>query len=189
MIVYVNTSALGLLTAYPRAVYRVTMERAGVSALSYATGLLRWRTVVTEVIDAIGRSRYGIVLGTPLPSDADRTAVIEVRAPTAPGTADSVSGLVTAANAGSPYARVVRVERLPPVPGAGSAAEAERQAGREAEQDRAERAQGPGFFARVLSIGNRLEIGLAVGLAVLVIGGGLYLGRQAAKIGDAAHWD
>lgn len=115
---YVNTSPSQPLSLYPRAVYRVVVERAGVSALSYATGLLRWRQVVEGMIDRSG-SPAGFALGGGLDNvtNEDTTAVVDYRAGSHPGTL-TVSALVRAIEDATPYSSVVSITRRDPVPAA-----------------------------------------------------------------------
>lgn len=190
-ITYVGTQANALLNAYPRAVYRMTLGRAGVSALSYATGLLKWRDQVTQVIEGIGRSGFGIVLGTPLPSDADTVAVIEVRAPTNPASGDSVGDLVRAAENASPYSKVTRVERLGPVPGfSDPGAQADRQAGRESEQGRAaQEAATSGPLAELRAIVGRAGWVLGVGVVLALVIVATNVGRAVREAGGSLNWE
>ena len=191
MTVYENTAALGLLGTHPRAVYRLTIARSPGAALSYASGLLRWRDVVLQVIGEISGSGFGIPLGGPLPSDNDRTAIIEVRAVTAPGTADSVGDLVRAAERGSMSANVVRVERLPPVPATGTAEAAARDASRQAEQARAEAERGvTGVLASLRAAAGRAGALGAIGLAAgVVIVAALLIGPKARRVGQSSLWN
>lgn len=186
-ITYDNTSAVALLSTHPRAVYRITIAKGYASALAFATGALKWRDVVAEVQGGISRSGTGLVLGTPLPSNADDVAVIEVRAPSAPATGQSVGDLVSAADSASLSARVVRVARLAPVPVAGTTAAADREAGRESEQARAERLT-PSPLQGLSTFGNRLSWSVALGIGAVVVIVGAVFARNAREIGRATSW-
>lgn len=190
MVSYVNTSSAGALGAYPRARYRLTVERAGLSSVSFALGVLSWPNVVAQVQEAIGRSGFGIPLGSPRPADSDRVAVLDVRAPTSPGTGDSVGDLVTAANAGSDYARVVRVERLPPVPGFSDPARSADNDAREAEATRAASdAERSGLLDGLRTFGDRASLSVAIALGVAIVLAVAIVGRNVDKVGDAINWD
>lgn len=142
MTLYVNTSPSQPLTLYPRAVYRVVVERDGLTALSYATGLLRWRQVVEGVIDR-SASPAGFPLGGGLDNvtNADTTAVLDYRAGSHPGTL-TVSALVRAIEDATPYAGVVSITRRDPVPaeseGGADALAAERDAAQDVARTTAE---------------------------------------------------
>lgn len=133
---YVNTTPSQPLALHPRAVYRVEVERDGLSALSYATGVLRWRQVVNGVIER-STSPAGFPLGGGLDNvtNADRTAVLDYRAGSHPGTL-TVSALVQAVEDATPYAGVVSITRRDPVPsvraGGPDALAAERDAAQDA---------------------------------------------------------
>lgn len=129
MVQYNNTSPSQPLALHPRAVYRVVVERGGVSALSYATGLLKWRQVVEGMIER-SASPAGFPLGGGLDNltNEDRTAVVDYRAGSHPGTL-TVSDLVRAVEDATPYSSVVSITRRDPVPaGGGDVLAAERDA-------------------------------------------------------------
>lgn len=113
---YTNTSPSQPLALYPRAVYRVVVERSGLTALSYATGLLKWRQVVEGMIER-SASPAGFALGGGLDNvtNADTTAVVDYRAGSHPG-ALTVSALVQAIEDATPYSSVVSITRRDPVP-------------------------------------------------------------------------
>lgn len=127
---YVNTAPQAALAQYPRAVYRVSLVRSGLTQLSYGLGVLRWPDVVEQVVSAAGYSPYGVPLGYKPPGLQDLSAVVEIRAESTesnPGSISaSVGDLARVMDTATSYARVARIERLAPVPIAGSAAERER---------------------------------------------------------------
>jgi hypothetical protein len=167
---YVNTAPTQLLGTHPRAVYRITVERAGLSALSFATGSLKWADVVEQTVSAVGRSPFGVPLGYPRPADSDAVAVFEVRAPTAPSSGDSVGDLVRVTDDATSFSRVARIERLPPVPGASDTqATADRATTRDAEATRAAAdAASRSPFERLATFGGRLA--WPVGIALAIVG-------------------
>jgi hypothetical protein len=107
---------------------------------------------------------------------SDKIAVIEARAPSAPGSGDSVGDLVRVADDASAFSRVVRVERLAPVPGVSdTAGTAERAATRDAEAERAAADASVSPFASLMTLGGRLQWTVGVGVAVAVTAVALYL--------------
>lgn len=140
---YTNTRAGELIAATPRAVYLITIERAGLSALSFATGTLRWRDVVARVLDR-STSAAGFPIGANLGNvtNDDRTAVLSYLAGTNPGRA-TVADLAATVDAASPYASVIAVERIPPVSGnaTGGIGALENRQAAEAERARQEAAE------------------------------------------------
>ncbi len=135
---YVKTSPATLLALRPpQTRYRVTLERDNTLVPFFGDD---WRAVVSDTADAINRAGQGIVvLGYPQPADSDRTAVLDVRTTVPQGSMLSVGDIVRAADAGSRWSRVARIEDIGPVVGfsdpAGRSADAERRA---AESARAE---------------------------------------------------
>lgn len=119
MVEYIGTSPSQPIALYPRAVYRVVVERDGLTALSFATGLLRWRQVVEGMIDR-SASPAGFPLGGGLDNvtNEDRTAVVDYRAGSHPGTL-TVADLVRAIEDATPYSAVVSITRRDPVPAGG----------------------------------------------------------------------
>ena len=185
--VYVSSAPSQLLGTYPRAVYRITVARAGLSQLSFASGLLRWPDVVESTVSAIGRSGYGIPLGYPAPSLTDEVAVFEVRAPSSPSSGDSVGDLVRVADDASNFTRVTRIERLAPVPGfTDTVANQNRAATRDAEVARAAMDDTRSPLAALASLGGRIQWTVGVALTVSVVVLALYFLAPFRKVSNGS---
>lgn len=199
-IVYVNTGAQQALAQHPRAVYRVTLQRQGVASLVFASGVVTWPDVVEQVVSAAGYSPYGVPLGYARPGVQDASAVVEIRAESSeanPGSISaSVGDLARVMDTASSFARVVRVERLPPVPVGGSLEERTRADTLARVQEQA------ADDARASSLTEQIKLGLsrvgtvgAVALGVGALVAVLWLARLARQgapsrsIGDAATWE
>lgn len=113
---YVNCRASDLIAAQPHAVYRVTLEREGLSQLSFAIGILKWRDVVLTVIErSPSPAGFPISGGLDSVTNDDDRAVLDFLAGSQPGAA-TVGDLARTIDVTSSYAAVIRVERLPGVP-------------------------------------------------------------------------
>lgn len=183
MVTYNNTSPSQPLTLYPRAVYRVVVERSGLTALSYATGLLVWRQVVEGILDR-SVSPAGFPLGGGLDNvtNEDTTAVLDYRAGSHPGSL-VVADLVRAVEDATPYASVVSITRRDPVPsvsqGGGDALAAERDA---AQGTARQEAAATSFTSRLTDVlkGTRTVFiaGAVIAVVVLAV---IYLPRPRSK--------
>jgi hypothetical protein len=118
-----------------RATFRLSLAKR--NGVAFTAGVVSWPNTVETVVSAIGHSGTARALGYARPPESADTAVIEVMSPTNPGSGLSVGDIVRAAENASSFARVTRIEKLPPVPVIGSTAEAERNAARDAEAARA----------------------------------------------------
>lgn len=176
---YVNTTPSARIAEHPRAVYRVTVERSGLTQLSFALGALRWRQVVEGMIER-SASAAGFPLGGGLDNvtNDDTTAVVDYRAGSHPGNA-TVGDLVRVIEDSTPYSAVVSVKRMGPVPAESAGGGAALGATRDAEQDAAR------VDAEARSITTRLSAALndaarfTVGLAALAaIAVGVYFWRK-----------
>jgi hypothetical protein len=170
---YVKTSPAALLALRPpQTRYRVTLERDNAFVPFFGDD---WDAVVSATADAVNRLGTGIVvLGYPRPANSDRTAVFDVRVNVAEGSGLSVGDIVRAADQGSPWSRVVRIEDVGPVVGF---SEPERQAADAAaraagavaaEQAAADRT----FLARVAGFAgqsSRLVTVVAIAAAVVAL--------------------
>ncbi|MBX3704585.1 MAG: hypothetical protein KF822_12490 [Steroidobacteraceae bacterium] len=117
---FLNTFPEQRIAAYPRAVYRVVIERAPGAALSYLTGVLRWPAVVQAVQDrSVNRAAFPLGRGDAGVLARDTVATLDYQAATDAGNA-TVADLANAVQGASSYARVVSVERREPVPGVGA---------------------------------------------------------------------
>lgn len=172
---YVNTSPAALLGAFPRAVYRATVARAGLLRL----GIGSWPETARETLERAGASPYGIALSSPTPGGSDGVAILEFRAPSNPASGDSVGDLAAAIDTATAGARLVRLERFPPVPARGSPEEAARQQSREtqlaeAEKEAARDSLGARISRTLQASRATLAIGAAAGIVVLAL---IYLPR------------
>jgi len=142
---YENTNSSQRIAAFPRAMYYVSIERNPLSALSYATGALKWPRVVADVVDqsanpaafAHGGNANAVL-------DTDKVATLAFQAKATASNSVTVADLVNAVGRASSYARVTVVRRGPPIEGLSVggpdklAAERERQQQAERERNAAE---------------------------------------------------
>jgi hypothetical protein len=112
-----NTAPSDRITATPRALFRVVVERVPTAWLSYATGALSWREQVQKIIDN-GSNPAAYPLGGAVEAvlDTDRVATLDYVAKSTAGSNVTVADLVNAIEAASQYARVVSVARVGVVP-------------------------------------------------------------------------
>lgn len=182
MVRFVNTGAAQRITAYPRAVYRIVIQRAPGAWLSFVTGTLRWRRVVEDVING-SANPAAFALGGNLAAvlDGDTVATLDFQAKSTATTA-TVADLVNAVEAASPYANVVSVERIGPVPGysAGGpeALETEREQQQDAERERAQ-SEGPAAMVAGALRTTRTVLIVAVIVAAAVAAANLIPRRSA----------
>ncbi len=193
-VAYVNTSPLALLGAHPRAVYRATLARTGLARVS----LVSWPDAVRDTLEKAGEAGYGIALGGPLPGASDLSAVIELRAKTFPASGDSVGDLAASIDNASSYTELVRLERLPPIPAAGSPDATTRAATREEEAARAEKSeQSQTIGARLSSFGKTSAwvVGLGLAAGVVLVAAYLFksprvtIGKSAGVPGGSGVWE
>lgn len=147
MIRFENTTAAQRIAAFPRAIYRVTVERNPLAALSFATGTLNWPRVVRDLVDnSANPAAFALGGGASAVLDSDRVATLDFQAKATAANAVTVADLVNAIERASKYARIVAVRREPPAPGysAGGpdALDAEREARNAAERE-AQRERSP----------------------------------------------
>lgn len=173
---YVNCRASDLIAAHPHAVYRVTLEREGLTQLSFALGILKWRDVVLTVIER-SPSPAGFAIGGGLDSvsnDDDR-AVVNFLAGSDPGAA-TVGDLARTIDVSSSYAAVIRVERLAGVPreSEGGAAALNRSTEEQQQRER-EQAAAESFAGRVGDLASgfagNVKMLAIVAVVTLVIAG------------------
>ena len=171
-VAYVNTSPQSAIAQFPRAVYRISLQRQGIASLVMAAGVVSWPSVVESVADAAARAPYAVALGYSPPGVQDSTAIIEVRAESGVGISDSVGDLARVLDTASSFARVTRIERLPPVPVAGSQEERDRTASRQAAEVAAtQAAQESGILAKLKgALGTGKIVGGAIAGAALILG-------------------
>lgn len=173
MIGYLGTRAGDPLNAHPRAVLRVTIERAGFAGLSFLTGTLTWRGVVERVLDRTA-TPAAFPLGGALSglTNDDRVATIDYRVGTHPGSA-TVGDFAAGVDAASQYARVVQVELRPPVPGFSEGGPTELAAERNESQDAARlEAERTSLTARIADVARgteRVVIAAAIVATVFLI--------------------
>lgn len=182
---YVNTTPSQPISLYPRAVYRVVVERDGFVSLSYLTGALRWRQVVEGMIDR-SSSPAGFPLGGGLDNitNDDTTAVVDYRAGSNPGSL-TVSALVQAIEDATPYTQVVSITRLGTVPPISQGGPGVLAAGRDQAQDAAQaKSDAESFTARATSYLGSLGRYAALGLGVAVVAVLVYLYRPSGKGGS-----
>lgn len=117
MIRFVNTSPSDRITATPRALFRVVVERSAGAYLSYVTGVLNWRDEVQKIIDR-GANPAAYPLGGAVEAvlDTDRVATLDYVAKSTAGSNVTVADLVNAIENATPYANVVSVSRVGVVP-------------------------------------------------------------------------
>lgn len=185
--VYKNTTPSAPIATYPRAIYRVVVERRAFYAFDYLTRFVTWPGVVLSVIE-----NSATVAGFPISApektvtNDDSVATLDYRAGSHPGAA-TVADLVRAVDESSKYISVKSVERLAPVPaesqGGAQALDASRDATQAAEQVTAENESvfgqlGAGLSSTVKYVAVLLAA--SVLLAVLIItpkGGTLEIGK------------
>lgn len=186
MIYAPGTAPTDRLDAHPRAVYRITLERSGVG-LPFIE-VVTFDAAVSDTVDAIARSGYGIPLGYVRPGVQDQVAIIEVRAPTAPAPSVTVGDLARTADGGSYWTRVQRIVRDGPVPGfSDEEGQRKRAAELAAETTRAtEQAASGGLLSRLLQVGSGTRTLLTlVAVAALAIGVGYTISATARLTKEA----
>lgn len=179
---YINTTPSQPLSLYPRAVYRVVVERDGFTALSYLTGALRWRQVVEGMVNR-SASPAGFPLGGGLDNitNDDTTAVVDYRAGSDPRSL-TVSALVQAIEDATPYTKVASITRLGTVPPLSEGGPGILAVGRDIAQDAAEAdAQANSFTARATSYLGSLGRYTALGLGIAIVAVLVYLYRPEAR--------
>lgn len=118
MIRYENTTTAQRIAAFPRAVYRITIERNPLSALSFATGTLSWRRVVRDIVDkSANPAAFALGGAAEAVLDSDRVATLDFQAKATAGNSTTVADLLTAVENASRYARIVSVRREAPIGG------------------------------------------------------------------------
>lgn len=170
MVEYVRTSpATPLASRPPQTRYRVTLERDNALVPFFGSD---WESVVSDTADAVNRVGTGIVvLGYNRPAPDAKTAVFDVRVTVPQGSGLAVSDIVRAAEYGSTWSRVARIEDVGPVVGfsdpVGQAADA---ATRAAEAVRAERAAADAsIFNRLTGAATASRRLLTLGLAAAIV--------------------
>jgi hypothetical protein len=170
---YTNTNASQLISAGPRDVYRIVVQRRTIDAPDYWTGLRTMRKEVQRVIDH-SAGPAGFPLGNNMANvfDQDTVATLDYRAATNPGIA-TVGDLVRQVNDAGRL-DVSSIERRPPVPassdGGAAALDAERDRTQAAERDSAaDRSFASQIGAAVKGIGRTaVWLGIA-GLAIAAV--------------------
>lgn len=177
--IYVNTSASAPIAQDVHNVFRVTLQRALLSAPLFASGIIRWRDVVQTTLD-----RSASPAGFPLSgafsnvSNNDDVAVVDYRGGSNPGAA-TVGDLVRAIDAASAHSTVIKIESVGRVPIASAGGAEALRRGEAAEQDAArEKAEAESLAARV---GDVIEgvVGygkvLGVVAVIVLVAGAIYL--------------
>jgi hypothetical protein len=105
------------ITATPRALFRVVIERAPGAYLSYASGWLNWREQVQKVVDnSSNPAAYYLGGGVEAVLVSDRVATLNFVAKSTAGSSVTIADLVNAIDRANPYARVVSIARVGVVP-------------------------------------------------------------------------
>ena len=165
MTFYLNTTPSQPISAYPRAVYRAVVGRSGLTALSFATGALRWRQVVEVMIDrSTGAAGFPLGGGLDTVTNADTRAVVDYRAGSHPG-ALVVADLARQIEDATPYSSLLSLTRLPPVPALADGGAAALGAERDAVQDAAEVESAANSFTGRVTSGLSGLAGLAGSVA------------------------
>lgn len=170
------------IASYPRATYRIVIERNPLAQLSFATGTLQWRSVVQDVVNNSSNPAASALGGAADVLNTDRVATIDFRSKTTAGSSVKVADLITAVQGASPWARMVSIERNPPVPGfrdgGPDALAADRERTQQQERERADADSFTSTLARGLRTTRTVAIVLAV--AAVAVAAYIYLPRRGA---------
>jgi len=176
VVTFLNTRASDPIAAHPRAVYRVTVARAGAAAPLYLAGVVKFRNAVEQTIDQ-SHSAAGFALGGNLDSvqNGDSVAVLDYRAASMPR-ASTVGDLARAIDAASAFTTVVSVERKSPVPAESAGGGRALAADRDAAQDTAQtQADAESIAARIRSAFSGAATVAAIAAVLVLAGAAWYL--------------
>lgn len=168
------------LADHPRARLRITVERSATPQL----GIQTFDAAVLDTVDAIARSGTAVPMGYARPGAQDRSTVIDLLIPLTSSPSESAGDVARAADGGSLWTKITRMELLPPTPATSDTrAQADDNAARDAAARKAEadavRTSPLAQLSR--AIGNAQLI-VKLGLVAVIIVGGVYLIRSARAI-------
>jgi hypothetical protein len=100
------------LADHPRSRLRITVERSATPQL----GIQTFDAAVLDTVDAIARSGTAVPMGYARPGAQDRSTVIDLLIPATSSPSESAGDVARAADGGSLWTKITRMELLPPTP-------------------------------------------------------------------------
>jgi hypothetical protein len=180
MIYVAPLSSTTRLADHPRARLRLTLERSATPQL----GIQTFDAAVQDTVDAIARSGTAVPMGYARPGAQDRATIVDCLIPLTSSPSESAGDVARAADTGSLWTKITRMELLPITPATSDTRTQEiERAQRDVEARRAEEsAQASSPLTQIVNAVKSARGLFLLGVVAVIVVGGAYLVSQARAI-------